>query len=175
MPEYTLLTTWKLDAPIEAVFDAIIDTEKWTTWWENIERVEVLEPGQSDGIGRTERFTFRTELPYKLRFTARVTRFTQPTLLEGQAQGELEGFGRWTFSRENNLTVVNYLWDVSTTRWWMNLLAPIARPFFVKNHAAVMRKGGISLAAYLHARLVDNQHRDLNAASGRAAGAPRTT
>lgn len=161
MPEYKFLTTWKLTAPLEAVYDAIVDTDKWSTWWKNIEKVEVLERGQSDGIGRVERFTFRTELPYKLQFTTRVSRNERPTCIEGQASGELEGLGRWTLTSEGGVTVVNYLWNVRTNRWWMNLLAPLARSFFVRNHDAVMRNGGIGLARYLHAELVELRHQDL--------------
>lgn len=160
MPEYRFLTQWKLDAPIEKVFAAIQDTAKWSTWWENIESVEVIEKGDPSGIGRVERFTFRTELPYKLKFEAKVSRFEPPYVLEGQAHGELEGLGRWTLARQEYGTLVNYLWNVRTTRWWMNLLAPLARPLFVRNHAAVMRNGGRALAKYLNANLLSNEHFD---------------
>jgi hypothetical protein len=35
----------------------------------------------------------------------------------------------------------------------MNVAAPLARPFFVWNHKAVMRKGGLGLAELLGCRL----------------------
>lgn len=158
MPEYKFVTLWKLDAPIDSVYAAIQDTAKWSSWWQNIESVEVLEQGEPSGMGRVERFTFRTELPYKLRFEARVSRIEPPYLLEGQARGELEGIGRWALTRQDDGTLVNYLWDVSTTRWWMNLLAPIARPLFARNHEAVMRNGGQALAKYLGVRLLSHDY-----------------
>ena len=40
------------------------------------------------------------------------------------------------------VTAVVYEWNVSTTKPWMNLLAPIARPLFAWNHDWVMRNGG---------------------------------
>lgn len=162
MPDYKFLTIWNLDAPIEKVYEAIRDADAWPHWWDNIERVELVTPGDELGIGRVERFTFRTELPYKLRFDLRVTRNERPWLIEGQASGELEGLGRWTLSRRQDGTTVNYLWAVQTTRWWMNLLAPIARPLFARNHEAVMTNGGKSLARYLNARLLHQEYVELD-------------
>lgn len=165
MPAYKFLTIWKISAPIEAVYQAIHDTQDWSSWWSNIETVEVLKSANGASTGQVERFTFRTELPYKLRFDLRVTRNEFPTLLEGEASGELEGIGRWTLTREGDGTVVNYLWDVQTTRWWMNLLAPLARPLFARNHEAVMKNGGIALAKHLNARLTHQEYLELDANS----------
>lgn len=162
MAEYKFVTIWKLDAPIERVFEAIRDTQNWPQWWKNIERVEFLKQGDSYGIGETNRFTFRTELPYKLTFDLQVTRNEPPTRIEGNATGELEGLGRWTLAREGDLTVVNYLWHVRPTQWWMNLLAPIASPFFVWNHDAVMKNGGAALARLLNANLVHHENFQLD-------------
>lgn len=163
MPEYKFVTIWKLDAPIDSVYQAIHDTQDWTKWWSNIEKVEVLHREPNGGVGQIERFTFRTELPYKLQFDLRVTRNEPPTLLEGQASGELDGIGRWTLTREPDGTLVHYLWAVRTTRWWMNLFAPLARPLFARNHEAVMKNGGKALANYLHARLLHEEYIDLDA------------
>ena len=41
-----------------------------------------------------------------------------------------------------------------TTQWWMNLLAPVARPVFKANHDYVMRNGGEGIAKLLGARLL---------------------
>jgi len=34
--------------------------------------------------------------------------------------------GRWTLSEAEGQTLVRYDWNIRTTRWWMNLLAPLA-------------------------------------------------
>jgi hypothetical protein len=67
--------------------------------------------------------------------------------------GELDGVGRWTLTPVDGGTLVRYDWDVRTTRWWMNLAAPVARPAFVWNHDAVMREATESLARRLDAEL----------------------
>ena len=38
-------------------------------------------------------------------------------------------------------TEVRYDWQVATTKAWMRLLAPIARPFFDWNHDVIMEWG----------------------------------
>jgi hypothetical protein len=58
----------------------------------------------------------------------RSPRVDPPRELELRAEGELVGTGRWLLDQEGEVTTVRYLWDVHTTRPWMNLIAPVARP-----------------------------------------------
>ncbi|MBK8567353.1 MAG: hypothetical protein IPN76_29550 [Saprospiraceae bacterium] len=64
---------------------------------------------------------------------------------EGRAFDELQGKGIWHFSHENGVTTVQYDWLVNTTKAWLNLLAPIARPIFSWNHDKVMEAGYVGL------------------------------
>src|SRR5262249_32625073 len=73
---------------------------------------------------------------------------------EADAVGELEGIGRWRLFEQNGATAVLYEWNVSTTRQWMNLVAPIARPIFEWNHDWVMARGGEGIARLLGCRLL---------------------
>jgi hypothetical protein len=84
----------------------------------------------------------------------RTTRVERPHLLEGDATGELAGTGRWRLFGEGGVTAVVYEWNVSTTRAWMNVIAPLAGPVFKGNHDYVMRNGGRGLAELLGARLI---------------------
>ena len=95
-----------------------------------------------------------SRLPYELTFLMRSTRSERPHLLEGEASGELTGTGRWRFFEANGATAVLYEWDVRTTRGWMNLLAPVARPIFAWNHDYVMGNGAERLSRLLGARLL---------------------
>jgi hypothetical protein len=111
--------------------------------------VDELEPGAADGVGKRLRLLFRTRLPYTLGFDVQVTRVQPPSRLEARAAGELDGTGRWTLTSADGGTLVRYDWDVRTTRRWMNLMAPAARPVFRWNHDELMREGGESLARRL--------------------------
>jgi uncharacterized protein YndB with AHSA1/START domain len=154
MAEYRFLTTWLLEADRERVWDAIYDSERWPEWWKGVEEAEKLEDGDDDGVGQYGRYVWKAKLPYRVEFWIRTTRVERPRLLEGNATGELAGVGRWHLFEQDGLTAVIYEWNVSTTRAWMNALAPIARPAFQSNHDYVMRNGGKGLAGLLGVRLL---------------------
>jgi uncharacterized protein YndB with AHSA1/START domain len=153
MGEYEFVTTWCLDAPIDRVFSAIEDSARWPEWWQGVRSAELLEEGDENGVGRLWRYVWRSRLPYNLEFDSRVTRLERPWLIEGQAEGELTGLGRWRLF-EGRGTAVVYEWNVTTSRRWMNALAPLARPLFAWNHDVVMRQGAEGLARLLDAPLL---------------------
>jgi hypothetical protein len=69
--------------------------EEWPSWWRAVEKVERLADGDDNGVGALRRITWRTALPYRLSFSMRVTRVEPMTLIEGRAEGELAGLGRY--------------------------------------------------------------------------------
>jgi uncharacterized protein YndB with AHSA1/START domain len=149
MAEYRFLTAWLLEAEREAIWDAIYDSERWPEWWKGVLEAEELEEGDETGVGRYGRYIWKSKLPYKLEFFVRTTKVKKPHLLEGDAEGELAGVGRWRLFEQDGATAVLYEWNVHTTRAWMNLLTPIARPIFAVNHDYVMRNGGVGIAELL--------------------------
>lgn len=154
MAEYRFLTTWLLDAPREQVWDAVYDSERWPAWWRGVVEAEKLEDGDKAGVGQYGRYVWKSKLPYKVEFHVRTTRVERPWLIEGDAEGELSGVGRWRLFEQGGLTAVFYEWNVSTTRPWMNTFSPIARPLFAANHDYVMRNGGSGLAKLLGCQLL---------------------
>jgi hypothetical protein len=116
------------------------------------ERIENLAAGDENGIGAVRRITWRTALPYKLSFAMRVTRIEPKTLIEGRAEGELAGIGRWTITPAGARTQVRYDWIVGVTKPWMRLAAPLLRPVFAWNHGVVMHWGYEGLTRKLAAR-----------------------
>jgi uncharacterized protein YndB with AHSA1/START domain len=157
MPSYEFLTTWCLEAPRERVWDAIWESERWPEWWRGVVAARTVLAGDESGVGQVGRYTWRSRLPYDLEFEMATTRVAKPHLLEGEARGELAGIGRWRLFEQDGdvpVTAVIYEWNVSTTRPWMNLLAPLARPVFEWNHDWVMRNGGEGLATLLGCRLL---------------------
>ena len=155
MAEYRFLTTWILDAERERVWNAIYESERWPEWWHGVLRADTLAEGDDDGgVGHLGRYVWKSKLPYELAFEMRTTRVERPRLLEGEAECELAGVGRWRLYEEDGSTAVVYEWNVHTTKPWMNLLSPIARPIFAWNHDWVMRNGGEGLARLLGCRLL---------------------
>ena len=153
MNRYSLPTTWRLRAPIDRVWEAIYDYEAWPSWWPAIQSATRVTRGGENGVGEVSRFVFRAPFGYKLRFQTVVTHCVPPHELDGRSTGDLEGTGRWRLSTESDGTVVHYRWNVRTTIWWMNLLAPILRPLFIYSHRRVMKEGGKRLARLLARRV----------------------
>jgi uncharacterized protein YndB with AHSA1/START domain len=154
MASYDFETVWRIRAPIARVWEAIVRSEDWPRWWRGVEKVEVLSRGDENGVGSKQRYTWRSRLPYTLAFDMEVVRVEPMSLIEGHATGELEGRGVWKLGEDGGVTTVRYAWQVRTTRWWMNLLTPLARPAFAWNHDYVMKNGAEGLARLLDAELV---------------------
>jgi uncharacterized protein YndB with AHSA1/START domain len=154
MADYRFLTTWLLEAEIERVWDAIYESERWPEWWDGVEEAEKIREGDADGVGQYGRYVWKAKLPYRVEFFVTTTRVERPHLLEGAAEGELAGTGTWRLFEHSGVTVATYDWRVRTTRAWMNLLAPVARPAFKANHDYVMGNGGTGIAKLLGARLL---------------------
>ncbi|MBW8878411.1 MAG: SRPBCC family protein [Acidobacteria bacterium] len=149
MSDYAFVTRWSFQAPVEAVWQLLSEPEDWPRWWPGVEKVELLERGSDGDVGTLRRFTWKSRLPYRLAFDMRTTLVDRPHRLEGRAEGELQGTGIWQLQADGDWTRVRYDWRVATTKAWMNLLAPLARPFFAWNHDIVMGWGAEGLARRL--------------------------
>ena len=165
MAEYHLLTIWRIEAPLVNVYAAIHDTPCWPNWWPGVRKVEQETSGDADGVNSLWRYSWQGHLPYRVVFEVYATRVEQLVAIEGIASGDLEGTGRWNFSSQGEVSVVRCEWHVRTTLWWMNLIAPLARSMFIRNHTQVMTEGGAGLARQLQSRLLSQENIDLMAVS----------
>ncbi|MDZ4698831.1 MAG: SRPBCC family protein [Rhodothermales bacterium] len=154
MADYEFVTTWRIPAPAQFVWDEIHDVEHWPDWWKAVEHVDTLEAGDQIGLGGLRRIVWRGPLPYRITIDVRVTRIAQPTMLEGVATGDLTGWGCWQLTSEGRSTIVRFDWRVDATRRWMRVLAPHLRPAVRWNHDAVMRAGYKGLLRRLQKELV---------------------
>jgi hypothetical protein len=136
------------------VWEVIDDAMGWPEWWRGVVRVDQLEQGGADKVGSRFEIEWRSRLPYPLAFEFTVDEVERPLTMKGRADGELAGTGRWRLFEDAGVTAVLYEWNVHTTKRWMNLLGPLARPVFAWNHDVVMRWGGEGLARRVGGRLV---------------------
>ena len=155
MADYSFITHWFFSVPIEEVWDELYHTSRWPSWWKAVVSVEELSKGDELGVGGVKLFTWRTALPYTLSFEMKATRIEPPHIIEGEAYGELDGYGRWTLTERDGGTAVQYEWNVKATKPWMRILSPIARPAFQWNHDVVMRWGEESLKKRLEGKKLD--------------------
>ena len=47
---YSFVTVWRVEAPIDPVWEAIYDAEAYPSWWKAVLSVTRLEDGSPDGI-----------------------------------------------------------------------------------------------------------------------------
>ena len=75
MARYSFLSTWALDAPIEDVWSAVYETERWPEWWCGVKVAEQIRRGcdPDDGVGSIHRYVWRSRLPYDIEFRMRTT------------------------------------------------------------------------------------------------------
>jgi len=149
---YRFVTDWTFHATPDEVWDELMRAEEWPTWWKGVLSVDLIEPGDSDGVGAYRRMVWRSRLPYMLRFNSRTVAIDRPRCAEGVADGDLNGVGRWTLTPTATGTHVRYEWNVETTKAWMRWFAPVARPFFAWNHDVIMRWGYEGLSKRLARR-----------------------
>lgn len=167
-----MLTIWHIDAPLDVVYAAILDSRRWPDWWSSVCNVEEVAAGDAEGINSVWRYSWQGRLPYRVVFEVRATRIEKLVAIEGSTRGDLEGVGRWNFLHDGTVSIVRCEWHVRSTKWWMNLLAPIARRMFIRNHARVMARGAEGLAYQLRSRLVSQETIDLMAATTHPPAAP---
>jgi hypothetical protein len=154
LSRYGFLTTWLLETSRDAAWEVLQDPVRWPEWWRGVVRVAELDAGDSERVGSRYRIAWRSRIPYELEFDFTVRRVEPPHRMEGEAAGALRGAGIWRLFEQDGVTAVVYEWKVDTTKLWMNLLRPVARPVFEYNHDLVMRWGGEGLARRLGARLL---------------------
>ncbi|MBS4095498.1 MAG: SRPBCC family protein [Sulfuricella sp.] len=160
MAEYRFVTLWRLEAPLSEIYEAILHSRHWPGWWQGVEKVEDMAPGDSTGIGNVRCYTLKSRLPYRLVFAAHTVRIEPLVELAAEISGDLEGMGRWLFSVDGRVTTVRHEWRVRTTRLWMNLAAPLGRFLFEWNHHALMEHGALGLARLVNAPLLGVVHAD---------------
>ena len=152
---FNFCSNWKLGAPRQAVFDAIVDFRSWADWWPGLEEITETDPGGPDGIGQEAQSRWRGPIGYVFRFSIVAVERREPEFLKGLASGDLSGTGSWSLSEYQGWTDVTLDWNVSAKRKWMEFLAPVARPVFVHGHDHVMRAGAEGLAGHLGVEMRD--------------------
>ena len=147
---YVFVDEWDVDAPPEAVFDAIADARTYPEWWR-----PVYISAEADGppaVGAVSRQHFKGRLPYKLNTTSTIVRLERPTTIEADVEGDLRGKGLWTLTPRDGGTHVRFDWRVFADRPLVRRLTPVLRPLFRWNHNWAVKRAMEGLEPYARAR-----------------------
>ncbi len=119
-------------------------------WWPSL-RVEKAPPALVPG-GRIV-LAVRSPLGYRLRVRLTVEQVTPGRLVRAASAGDLTGWGSIRIEEDaEGESTITVEWNVATERRWMNAMAWLLRPLFVRAHAHVMRDGERGLRAELARR-----------------------
>ena len=148
---YHFVSTYSLTSDPEAVWAALQAVEDWPAWWRWLTRIDTLrEATGEDGVGAIYRNHVRAPTGYGFVYSTEIVEVDRPRRIDIASSGDIVGRGRFLVADGKSGTAggtdVSFLWLVETPKWWMNLLAPLARPAFTWNHDKLMTDFGRGLA-----------------------------
>jgi hypothetical protein len=144
---YHFVTHWRVEGTAEAVYDLLDNPPDLVRWWPSVYLAveELPADAAADGTGRVYRLFTKGWLPYRLRWTFRVTEKVRPTRMALEAWGDFVGRGVWTIRQEGSEVDITYDWDIVTEKPLLKRLSWLFRPMFEANHRWAMHEGEISL------------------------------
>ena len=151
--EYHFVTRWHVEGTPEEVFGILDEPEEMARWWPLVYLdVQVIEPGDGRGIGKVVALLTKGWLPYKIRWSFRVTEKIPPTRIALEAWGDLDGHGEWTITRKGPQVEARYDWRVRADKPLLRHLSFLFKPVFEANHRWAMARGEESLRQELARR-----------------------
>lgn len=154
MAHYQFDTEWVLDAPIQVVFDLLHRPDPTADWGPSSVRSTLEVAGDEHGVGRRARYRIRSPLFYSISFVAEIVDVIPLRRVASTVVGDLAGTGTYETTAVREGTKVEFHWHVSTTKRWMNLIEPVARPLFAWAHDRVVGKAILAMARHLDTELV---------------------
>jgi polyketide cyclase/dehydrase/lipid transport protein len=143
MNEYRFRTVWALEVAKAKLFDAVVDLASYPRWWPDVRSVSQVDDD-------TAEFTCRALLPYALTFRLhREEQDADAGRLRVNMTGDLEGYVQGIVAAGPSLAQLEISQEVVVNKKLLRRLAPVARPLFRANHAAMMWRGHRGLRSYL--------------------------
>jgi uncharacterized protein YndB with AHSA1/START domain len=148
--EYVFIDEWDVDAPQEAVFEALADTRTYPEWWKPV--YISVEADCEPGVGCVSQQEFKGQLPYHLKTRSEIERYDPPHEFAVSVVGDLTGKGVWTLTSRNGGVHVHFDWRVIADRPLLRYLTPILRPVFRWNHNWSIKRAIEGLEPYARSR-----------------------
>ena len=139
--EYVFVDEWEVDAPVEAVYEALVDARTYPEWWQPV-YISV------EGDRRETEHHFKGRLPYTLKMRARLVEVDRPRTFDVEVDGDLRGHGRWTLTPRDGRVRVRWDWVVYADRPLLRYLTPVLRPLFRWNHNWAVARAREGLEPY---------------------------
>jgi hypothetical protein len=134
---------WSVPVDFDTAFQALRDLPSYARWWPEVKSVIPVSEERAVVL-------IMGMLPYALEFLMEAeTDDPSSGVLRAGLTGDLVGFSSWTVEENSGGCRLIYDQEVEVTKRLLQVLAPIARPFFILNHRVMMRRGERGLRAHL--------------------------
>ncbi len=136
MEMYHFVTKWFFQAPVEKVWEKIVDLESYPTWWQGFRKAEIRGPVRTLQLGSVADCEVKASKLYNMSFCFEVITLQPPNVLEMKSSGDLVGSGKWVLELQASGTATTFYWDVGTTNPIMNLFGklPFVKAWMQNNH-----------------------------------------
>ena len=148
--EYVFIDEWDVDAPQEAVFEALADARTYPDWWQPV-YIEVDGDCKPE-VGCVTNQEFKGRLPYHLKTRSEITRLERPHEFAVEVVGDLTGKGVWTLTPRDGEVHIRFDWRVIADRPLLRVLTPVLRPVFRWNHNWSIKRAIEGLERYARGR-----------------------
>ena len=150
---YHFTTHWRMRSTREEIFEVLSNAADLKRWWPSVYLdVQVLEPGDEQGIGRVVGLYTKGWLPYTLRWQFRTTEVSHPIGFALEAWGDFTGRGVWRFEQDGDWVNITYDWSILANKPLLRRFSLLFKPVFSANHHWAMAKGEESLQLELARR-----------------------
>lgn len=137
--EYEFVTIWEVAGTPDEVFDILDDPADLARWWPSVYLdVVVDEPGDERGVGKVVSLVTKGWLPYRLRWSFRVTEKDRPTRIALDPWGDLDEHDGWMITPHGALVRARYDWRVRADKPLLRHLSFLFKPVFSANHRWAM-------------------------------------
>ncbi|HEX8178135.1 MAG TPA: hypothetical protein VF525_01190 [Pyrinomonadaceae bacterium] len=144
--DYVFVPHWRVAGTVNEVADVLGDVESLVRWWPAVYLdVQVVAPGDEQGVGKVVSLYTKGWLPYTLRWQFRVVESRYPYGSTIEALGDLAGRGIWTFAQAGGFVDITYDWRIRARKPLLNALSFLLKPIFAFNHRWAMARGAESL------------------------------
>lgn len=151
--KYQFVTNWQMEARAEEVYNIINNANDFVRWWPAVWlRIETLDPGDENGIGKLTQVLSKGWLPYLLHWQARTEEKIFAKKIALSATGDFEGHGVWTFRENGSYCDIEYVWEIVANKPLLRYASFLLKPLFSANHNWAMARGEESLRLELARR-----------------------
>ena len=151
--EYAFLTHWRVNAPVELVYDILQDGKEYVRWWPDVYLdAQHIPSGNANGIGDQVVLLTKGWLPYRLRWTATAMQRERPHTIAISAAGDFVGQGIWNLQQDGTVCDIKFDWRLRADKPLLQLLSPLFKPIFKWNHKWAMDRGLMRLQAEIARR-----------------------